>query len=65
MLVAPDTDRPPKPEAIFPNNWVSFHRDGTVALYPMMAANRRWERRDDILEQVVRQVLFTCRARWT
>ena len=39
---------PPKPDAIFPNNWVSFHYDGTVALYPMLAPNRRLERREDI-----------------
>ena len=55
VLIAPDSDEPPKPDAIFPNNWVSFHRDGTVALYPMLAPNRRWERRDEVLEQVVRR----------
>jgi len=37
------------PDAVFPNNWVSFHHDGTVVLYPMMAENRRLERRKDIL----------------
>ena len=41
VIVAPDTAAPLKPDAIFPNNWVSFHRDGTVVLYPMLAANRR------------------------
>ncbi len=55
VLVAPDSDQPAKPDAIFPNNWVSFHHDGTVALYPMLAPNRRWERRDEVLEQVVRK----------
>ncbi|MEP6548497.1 MAG: arginine deiminase-related protein [Gammaproteobacteria bacterium] len=55
VLVAQDTLLPVKPDAIFPNNWVSFHHDGTVALYPMLAPNRRWERREDILEQVVRE----------
>ena len=55
VLIAPDSDQPPKPDAIFPNNWVSFHHDGTVTLYPMLAPNRRWERRDEVLEQVVRQ----------
>jgi hypothetical protein len=54
VLIAPDTSQPAKPDAIFPNNWVSFHYDGTVALYPMLAPNRRAERREDILEQVVR-----------
>jgi hypothetical protein len=55
VIIAADSLEPAKPDAIFPNNWVSFHRDGTVALYPMLAPNRRLERRDDILEQVVRQ----------
>jgi hypothetical protein len=55
VLIAADSEQPPKPDAIFPNNWVSFHHDGTVTLYPMLAPNRRWERRDEVLEQVVRQ----------
>jgi hypothetical protein len=38
------------PDAHFPNNWISFHADGTVALYPMFAKNRRRERREDILD---------------
>jgi hypothetical protein len=50
-MIAPDTSLPAKPDAIFPNNWVSFHFDGTVVLYPMLAPNRRAERRDEILEQ--------------
>jgi hypothetical protein len=58
VLVALDSDKPHKPDAIFPNNWVSFHRDGTVALYPLMAPNRRAERREEILEQVVRKGAF-------
>lgn len=45
-----DTASPIKPDAIFPNNWVSFHADGTVVLYPMFAENRRAERRVDIIE---------------
>jgi hypothetical protein len=40
----------PKPDAIFPNNWISFHPDGTVILYPMLAENRRLERRVDVIE---------------
>jgi hypothetical protein len=55
VLIAPDSEEPAKPDAIFPNNWVSFHHDGTVALYPMLAPNRRWERRDEVLENVVRK----------
>ncbi len=54
VMVAADTREPAKPDAIFPNNWVSFHADGTVALYPMLALNRRAERREEIVGQVVR-----------
>jgi hypothetical protein len=52
VVVAHDTVHPAKPDAIFPNNWVSFHRDGTVVLYPMMAPNRRLERRDEVLAEL-------------
>src|SRR5262245_32856743 len=45
-----DTPQPHTPDSIFPNNWVSFHADGTVVLYPMLAENRRQERRSDLLE---------------
>jgi hypothetical protein len=55
VLIAADTAAPPKPDAIFPNNWVSFHHDGTIALYPLLAPNRRAERREDILEFVLRE----------
>ena len=58
VLIAPDSAQPPKPDAIFPNNWVSFHHDGTVALYPMLAPNRRLERRAEVLQQVVRNGAF-------
>ncbi len=50
VFVFDDTKNPAKPDAIFPNNWVSFHSDGTVILYPMFAPNRRRERRRDIIE---------------
>jgi hypothetical protein len=53
VIVADDTEVPAKPDAIFPNNWVSFHRDGTVVLYPMLAHNRRTERREDVIRQVI------------
>jgi hypothetical protein len=51
VIVAEDTDAPAKPDALFPNNWVSFHRDGTVVLYPLLAPNRRTERREDVIRQ--------------
>jgi hypothetical protein len=52
VCVVADEPVPPKPDAVFPNNWVSWHADGTVVLYPMQAPNRRLERRPDILESV-------------
>lgn len=50
IRVFEDTEMPQKPDAVFPNNWVSFHSDGTVVLYPMCAENRRSERRMDIVD---------------
>ena len=54
LVVVQDTATPVKPDALFPNNWLSFHRDGTVVLYPMLAPNRRLERRDEVIRQVAR-----------
>lgn len=45
-----DTPEPWTPDAVFPGNWVSFHADGSVYLYPLLAQNRRWERRLDVIE---------------
>ncbi len=50
ILVVSDTPEPHTPDSIFPNNWISFHNDGQVVLYPMFAPNRRKERRTDILD---------------
>ncbi len=49
VCVFEDTSDPVTPDSVFPNNWVSFHNDGTVVLYPMEAENRRLERRIDII----------------
>lgn len=49
VTVVDDTLHPETPDSIFPNNWVSFHHDGQVFLYPMFSENRRLERRDDII----------------
>ena len=49
VIVVEDTPEPNTPDSIFPNNWISFHADGTVGLYPMFAENRRDERREDVL----------------
>lgn len=50
VTVVDDTLNPDTPDSIFPNNWISFHENGDVALYPMFAENRRKERREEILD---------------
>ncbi len=55
VTVIDDTLDPATPDSIFPNNWISFHEDGSVYLYPMFSANRRPERRKDILEQLAKK----------
>lgn len=49
VTVFEDTAEPSTPDSIFPNNWVSFHEEGIICLYPMFAENRRLERREDII----------------
>ena len=55
MCALDDTPEPPKPDAVFPNNWISFGQDGTVVLYPMQAESRRRERRREIIDEVAAQ----------
>jgi len=55
VTVIDDSPDPYTPDSIFPNNWVSFHGDGTVCLYPMYAVNRRLERKPEVLEQLSRR----------
>jgi hypothetical protein len=57
-VVFEDTDVPAKPDAVFPNNWVSFHSDGTVFLYPMEAPSRRAERRLDLVAALTEKYGF-------
>src|SRR5262245_28981192 len=52
VLVCEDRPYPRCPDAVFPNNWVSFHGDGTIVLYPMLAPTRRRERRPELLQEV-------------
>src|SRR5882724_2378042 len=47
-----DTAEPEKPDAVFPNNWISTHHDGRIALFPMYSNLRRRERRQDIVEEL-------------
>ena len=55
VITIKDTLDPHTPDSIFPNNWVSFHKDGRVVVYPMFASNRRVERREDIIETIKEQ----------
>ncbi len=52
VIVVEDTALPEKPDAIFPNNWISFHHDGTIVLYPMQAENRRTERTNPVKHEI-------------
>ncbi len=58
VLVVEDELNPHTPDAIFPNNWISTHADGTVVTYPMMAENRRLERRRDVIDKVLPEAGF-------
>jgi hypothetical protein len=62
-MVMEDTPEPKKPDAVFPNNWISFHENGAVLTYPMFAANRRIERREDIIEEIGKH--FKVERRYT
>jgi hypothetical protein len=63
VCVGEDSAEPVKPDAVFPNNWVSFHADGTLVLYPLANANRRPERREELIEAAVRQLNFKVTQR--
>jgi hypothetical protein len=52
VTVVQDTAEPHTPDSIFPNNWISFHDDGSVVLYPMYAPNRRAERKQHVLDAI-------------
>ena len=56
VVVVKDTEYPPTPDSIFPNNWISFHEDGSVFIYPMFAVNRRFEKKPHILEKLKEEI---------
>jgi hypothetical protein len=56
VTVIKDTLQPPTPDSIFPNNWISFHEDGSVFIYPMFAINRRLERKNKILDELRKKI---------
>lgn len=55
VLVARDTAKPIRPDAVFPNNWVTFHQEGIVITYPMYSPARRKERRRQVVEQILKK----------
>ncbi|MGH8133242.1 MAG: citrulline utilization hydrolase CtlX [Steroidobacteraceae bacterium] len=58
-VCAVDDEAPPaRPDAVFPNNWLSFHEDGTLVLYPLHSPSRRSERRQEVIEAVVQRLNF-------
>src|SRR6266498_838782 len=59
VTVVEDTPQPHTPDSLFPNNWVSFHHDGTLLLYPMYAPSRRAERKEHVLDKIYKQFRVT------
>lgn len=55
VVVIPDKPEPPRPDAVFPNNWFSTHPDGKLVLYPMLSPARRLERRPELIEWIKQQ----------
>jgi hypothetical protein len=59
VIVVNDTPEPHTPDSIFPNNWISFHNNGTIVLYPMYAANRRTERKQHVLDEINKKFIVS------
>lgn len=59
VIAVMDTITPIKPDALFPNNWISTHESGKIILYPLLAHNRRTEKRRDIIYQLTQKYLVT------
>jgi len=55
VTVVNDSTEPPKPDSLFPNNWISFHDKSRIVIYPMFAENRRKERRLDVIRSLIMQ----------
>lgn len=63
VIVVEDNSDPFSPDAVFPNNWVTFHEDGAVITYPMFAPKRRLERREDVIEALSRDFYIDDRLK--
>jgi hypothetical protein len=62
VTVVQDTPDPQTPDSIFPNNWISFHEDGGIVLYPMYAENRRLERKQHVLDTLDKKFIIRQQA---
>lgn len=65
VIVIEDTKEPAKPDAVFPNNWLSTTPEGLVIVFPMYASNRRAEKRDDILGQLAKEFVVKDVQDWS
>jgi hypothetical protein len=65
VLVVNDTPEPPKPDAIFPNNWLATSPEGIVSIFPLFAQNRRAEKREDILKMLEEKFIVKDLHDWT
>lgn len=65
VLVIEDTTEPAKPDAVFPNNWLSTSPNGVLSIFPMYAANRRIEKRDEIIRQVAGEFVVKDLQDWS
>lgn len=65
VIVIEDTESPIKPDAVFPNNWLSTTPDGIVNVFPMFAPNRRAEKREDILQQLSKNFIVKGVQDWS
>lgn len=65
VLVMEDSKEPPKPSAIFPNNWLSTSPDGKIFIYPLCAPNRRPEKREEIIDQLAAAYKVTALQDWS
>ncbi|MFK7933064.1 MAG: citrulline utilization hydrolase CtlX, partial [Saprospiraceae bacterium] len=63
VLVIEDSDTPAKPDAVFPNNWITTHPNNAVITYPMFSPLRRLERRDEIIDIIEQQFIISKRIR--
>jgi len=61
VIVVEDTPEPRNPDAVFPNNWISFHEEGMIVTYPMYASQRRKERREDVIRDLSARFGYTDR----